>query len=71
MLLSEEELRDNQFYLDKFTEPAILKGSKRVAKAQLKKVVEGLKPHIHIRKDAPYKSTIDPDIWQALLEEIE
>ena len=40
ILLSEEEILDKQFYYDKFTEPAILEGSKKVAKAQLKKVVE-------------------------------
>ena len=43
MLLSEEEIKDNQFYLDKFTEPKILEGSKRVAEAQLKKVADWLK----------------------------
>ena len=42
-----------------------------IAMAQLRKVVEYLKPHTNIRTDAPYKSTIDADAWNALLKEME
>lgn len=30
-----------------------------------KEVVEWVDANVHWRKDAPYKSTIDPDEWQA------
>ena len=38
-------------------------------KSPIRKVVERLSPHIHIRTDAPCKSTIDVEAWQALLND--
>ena len=75
--LTDEEIRIIRYdTLDKFRSgdynPLKFVGAivDAIAQSQLNKVVEYLELYINIRTDAPYKSTIDVDAWQALKKEV-
>ena len=40
-------------------------------KAGVREVMEWVDANVHWREDAPYKSTIDPDEWQAFKDKLE
>ena len=67
ILLNDQELLDNQYYLDKHTESDILKGSRDVAKAQLRNVVKFMED----REKDDYSDYTDFSIeWMILRERL-
>ena len=63
------EAKDARTNGDQWLTPDELDRLEVARKAGIREVIEWVDANVHWRKDAPYKSTIDPDEWQAQKQE--